>query len=105
MPDRARGESHPELPSPRFSTSPALRVRSWGEESLVYHCGTGDTHALGAFEIALLDLLRDNPLTHLEAADCVLRQAGSTGDDTERTRIAETLTTFQELGIIVRAPE
>lgn len=55
-------------PSWRLTPGQQLLHRCWEGECVLYNDLTGDTHLLGEFALALLELLRAAPLTFADLA-------------------------------------
>lgn len=78
----------------------SVRLRSWGDETVAYHDGSGDTHLLGPIEAAAIHALRQTPsdldgLTRQVAADLGLPP------DTElATHLAALIDEFRKLGLV-----
>ena len=74
-----------------------LAQRQWGEEYVVYHAQSGDTHLFDELGMAILALLRH----HTVSTDDLLQQlADKTGASLNRGELLEVLDTLSRQGLI-----
>ncbi len=90
-------QSHSRWRMPReFS----VQLRGWGDESVAYHDGSGDTHLLGPVEAAAIRALQQSPadvdsLTRQVAADLNLPP-----DPDLAAHLAVLIDEFHKLGLV-----
>lgn len=78
-----------------------ILVKSWGEQAVVYHCGSGDTYLLDGLTTQVLSQLRQAPATTAELAREFLPPQDS-GGDTRTRYLARVLDTLENLYVIER---
>jgi len=79
-----------------------LHWRSWGEEYLVFHGGSGDTHLLGEMEAQILKRLQQTP-AHIPELVTELGSALTTDDDDEPYFFVESvLEALEKLALVER---
>jgi PqqD family protein of HPr-rel-A system len=79
----------------RIPPSAILHRQVWGDECLVFHENSGDTHRLNALGTRVLDLLLQKPRTEAELTDEALALPGS-----DAAAISALVREFLALGLI-----
>ena len=94
-------QSHPRW---RMSRAFSVQLHSWGDESVAYHDGSGDTHLLGPVEAATIRALQKSPadvdgLTRDVAVDLNLPE-----DAELATHLNALIREFHKLGLVEPDP-
>ncbi len=77
-----------------------LRWRWWGDQLVVFHAGSGDTHLLDALAGQVLDCLRRSPATLDELAEQLPPGSGLGSPDELRQALARVLDELSKHGLI-----
>jgi PqqD family protein of HPr-rel-A system len=79
-----------------------LLWRSWGDEVIVYHTGSGDTHLLSPAAAEVLRTLQRTPTNAKELTAQVAASLKTPPDEEFELHIEDVLATLNRLGIIER---
>lgn len=79
-----------------------LLWRSWGNEHIVYHTPSGDTHELNPTAAATLQVLQQRSATAEQLAKHIAVNFGIPLDDKLVLNIQEVLTRLKILGVVER---
>ena len=77
-----------------------LQWRSWGEETIVYHCQSGDVHLLNPVAVAVLEILQKESMTEADLQSRALEVLGLESSDSLSHNIKSLLHQLDELGLI-----
>lgn len=58
-----------------------LQSRSWGDETVAYHVGSGDTHLMNSAAVSALRILQDTPANIAQLVEAVCARTGQVPDD------------------------
>lgn len=100
--ENPRGDQRPTDPSTRWSVDGNcdLRWRTWGDECIVYHCQSGDTHLLNTIAAEALKLLQQSPASADELTKLVASSLDLEANKALLQHMEKLLATFDELGLI-----
>lgn len=84
------------MANPRYP----LLWHNWGDEFVVYHTGSGNTHALDYLAANVLKLLQASPANMAELAETVSRHLDLEQDDDLYEYIERILREFERLGLV-----
>jgi PqqD family protein of HPr-rel-A system len=79
-----------------------LRWRCWGDECVVYHTGSGDTHLLTAEAVDVLQTLQRKSATAEELADRIETSYHVSWDAELEAHIEQVLTHLRQADLIER---
>jgi PqqD family protein of HPr-rel-A system len=88
---------------PRWTTIQgfSLQWRSWGNEHLVFHPGSGDTHLLDSQSAQVLKEIQNRPMGNMELRQLIEKHS-SVDQHTAQICLAQTLSRLFQLGLIER---
>ena len=90
-------QSHPRWRMPReFS----VQLHSWGDESVAYHDGSGDTHLLGPVEAAAIRALQQSPADLEDLTRRVATNLDLPPDADLAAHLAALVLEFHKLGLV-----
>ena len=84
----------------RWRTSSALYLHSWGDELVVYHSRSGDTHLLGSAAAHILLALQQAPSTSILLSKSLAPLLGVETDNEFILKIDEILAELATLALI-----
>jgi PqqD family protein of HPr-rel-A system len=82
-----------------------IRWVEWEQDFSLFDRGTGLTHLLNAFPIEILRILAQEPRTTEGVADVLADACGVESDQSWQSRVSETLTGLEALGLVDRIME
>ena len=94
----------PTVQTWRVSPETRLRWRTWGDETVVFHPGSADTHKLSAIGAEALRRLERDELSTQQLAEHLASEMGLDCDDDLVRSIDELVAQFDELGLVERVP-
>lgn len=94
-------QSHPRWRMPREFT---VQLHSWGDESVAYHDGSGDTHLLGPVEAAAIRALQKSPADVDGLTQQVAMELGLPPDTDLSTHLTALIQEFRKLGLVEPDP-
>lgn len=77
----------------------SLEKRTWGDYSVVYHAGSGDTHLLDLVGSTAVDALHDRSLSHHELCAALAQRLEIDNDSALNRYVGELLEKFSVLGL------
>lgn len=77
-----------------------LKWQTWGDETIVYHCQSGDAHLLNVIAVAALQMLQKTPLTESELTNRIAESLGLESCETLCHNLETLLQRFDELGLV-----
>ncbi len=88
--------------TPKWQVSPALKLswRTWGDDTVVYHHGSGDTHKLNPLSAQALRLLQSQPRTAHDLTQQLAAAIGQVADDQLLRYTEKLMDHFDQLGLI-----
>ncbi len=81
-------------------SSDALCWLELGDEVLVYHSGSGDTHLLDTLSASVLRLVCDRPLTLARLTALLADRPGIPRDELDGSELAALMKRFRRLGLV-----
>ena len=90
----------------RWVLNPDCRLyrRHWEQDYLLFNAASGQTHLLNEIGIQTLDWLAETPLSAGELVSSLVAEFDLQEDDQLHDYISQTLTAFDELGLVVPVP-
>jgi len=78
----------------------SVLLRSWGDETVAYHDGSGDTHLLGPVEAAAIRALQESPANVEDLTRQVASDLNVPADTELATHLTALVREFHKLGLV-----
>jgi len=82
-----------------------VRWRTWGDETIIYNCNSGDTHLLNRISAEALKILQENPADAETLTQKIAFRYELQNNQELLQHMKELLSLFSDLGLIIPANE